>query len=123
MALNSAQVELFFNGSKKLETNTSGITTTGTVNVNGAYTLPTTDGTNGQVLTTDGSGAVTFADAVADGDAPCEATVMPWIAAACAVETGAFAPVLAESTFPVAVTVLTIRSPSLSHLYAVVAAI
>ena len=63
MALNSAQVELFFNGSKKLETNTSGITTTGTVNVNGAYTLPTSDGTNGQVLTTDGSGAVTFADA------------------------------------------------------------
>ncbi len=65
MALNSAQVELFFNGSKKLETNTSGITTTGTVNVNGAYTLPTSDGTNGQVLTTDGSGAVTFADAPA----------------------------------------------------------
>jgi len=63
MALNSAQVELFFNGSKKLETNTSGITTTGTVNVNGAYTLPTADGTNGQVLTTDGAGAVTFADA------------------------------------------------------------
>jgi hypothetical protein len=33
------------------------------VKISGTYTLPTTDGTNGQVLTTDGSGAVTFADA------------------------------------------------------------
>ena len=37
--------------------------TTTTVQISGAYTLPTSDGTNGQVLTTDGSGAVTFADA------------------------------------------------------------
>jgi hypothetical protein len=37
--------------------------TTDTVKISGAYTLPTSDGTNGQVLTTDGSGAVTFADA------------------------------------------------------------
>jgi len=37
--------------------------TTDTVKISGTYTLPTTDGTNGQVLTTDGSGAVTFADA------------------------------------------------------------
>jgi len=34
-----------------------------TARISGAYTLPTSDGTNGQVLTTDGSGAVTFADA------------------------------------------------------------
>ena len=34
-----------------------------TVRISSAYTLPTSDGTNGQVLTTDGSGAVTFADA------------------------------------------------------------
>ena len=34
---------------------------TNIVKVSGAYTLPQTDGTNGQVLTTDGSGAVTFA--------------------------------------------------------------
>lgn len=33
------------------------------VRISDAYTLPTSDGTNGQVLTTDGSGAVTFADA------------------------------------------------------------
>jgi hypothetical protein len=34
---------------------------TAQVKVSGAYTLPTADGTNGQVLTTDGAGAVTFA--------------------------------------------------------------
>ena len=33
---------------------------TGKVNINGAYTLPSTDGSAGQVLQTDGSGAVTF---------------------------------------------------------------
>ena len=33
------------------------------VRISSAYTLPTSDGTNGQVLTTDGAGAVTFADA------------------------------------------------------------
>jgi hypothetical protein len=39
------------------------ITETGFVQIHGAYTLPVADGTVGQVLTTDGSGAVTFADA------------------------------------------------------------
>lgn len=67
MDINSAQVELRHSGNKKMETNSAGIQTTGTVNVNGAYTLPTSDGTNGQVLTTDGSGAVTFADAGGGG--------------------------------------------------------
>ena len=43
--------------------------TTDTVQISGAYTLPTTDGTNGQVLTTDGSGAVTFANAGGGGAA------------------------------------------------------
>ncbi len=42
---------------------------TTTVKISGAYTLPTSDGTNGQVLTTDGSGAVTFADAGGGGGA------------------------------------------------------
>ena len=37
------------------------------VRISSAYTLPTADGTNGQVLTTDGSGAVTFADAGGGG--------------------------------------------------------
>lgn len=36
---------------------------TAQVKVSGAYTLPAADGTANQVLTTDGSGAVTFADA------------------------------------------------------------
>lgn len=42
------------------------------VEFSGAYTLPTTDGTNGQALVTDGSGVVTFTDVAAtltvDGD-------------------------------------------------------
>ena len=41
--------------------------TSDTVRISSAYTLPTSDGTNGQVLTTDGSGAVTFADAAGGG--------------------------------------------------------
>jgi trimeric autotransporter adhesin len=40
-----------------------------TVRISGAYNLPTTDGTTGQVLTTDGAGAVTFADAGGGGAA------------------------------------------------------
>jgi len=63
IGIQDSKVGLYYDGSEKLETTSSGIQTTGTVNVNGAYTLPTSDGTNGQVLTTDGSGAVTFADA------------------------------------------------------------
>ena len=42
---------------------------TDTVKISNTYTLPTADGTNGQVLTTDGSGAVTFADAGGGGGA------------------------------------------------------
>jgi len=34
--------------------------TSATVRISGAYTLPTADGTNGQVMTTDGSGTVSF---------------------------------------------------------------
>ena len=45
----------------KLVTSNTGITVTGTVDVNGAYSLPTSDGSADQVLTTDGSGGVTFA--------------------------------------------------------------
>jgi hypothetical protein len=60
-AFNGTSVDLYYNNSKKFETTSAGIQTTGTVNVNGAYTLPTSDGSANQVLTTDGSGAVTFA--------------------------------------------------------------
>lgn len=44
--------------------------TTDTVKISGAYTLPTADGSANQVLTTDGSGAVTFADAGGGGGDP-----------------------------------------------------
>ena len=37
------------------------------VKISGTYTLPIADGTNGQVMTTDGSGSVTFADAGGGG--------------------------------------------------------
>jgi len=67
--MSASQIEMFHSGNKKLETTSSGIQTTGTVNVNNAYTLPTSDGSNGQVLTTNGSGAVTFADAGGGGGA------------------------------------------------------
>ena len=43
--------------------------TTDTVRISESYTLPTADGTTGQVLTTDGSGAVTFATAGGGGTA------------------------------------------------------
>ena len=59
--------DLYHNNSKKFETTNSGIQVTGTVNVNSAYTLPTSDGSDGQVLKTDGSGAVTFGAIPATG--------------------------------------------------------
>jgi hypothetical protein len=40
----------------------------GSMNINDAYTLPNTDGTNGQVLTTDGAGNVSFQTVTGDGD-------------------------------------------------------
>lgn len=66
--LNAAgSVDLYHNGVKKFETTSTGIQTTGTVSLNGAYTFPTADGSSGQVLTTDGSGALTFANASGGG--------------------------------------------------------
>ena len=53
---------LYNSGSVKLETTATGVQTTGTINVNGAYTMPTSDGSANQILETDGSGAVTFVD-------------------------------------------------------------
>ena len=64
---NNGQVELYHNNSKKLETTSTGVQTTGTVSVNGAYTFPTTDGTSTQILQTDGSGALTFVDKPTSG--------------------------------------------------------
>ena len=61
LATDGGSVELFHNSNKKFETTSSGIQTTGTLNVNNAYTLPTSDGSASQVLQTDGSGTISFA--------------------------------------------------------------
>ena len=60
---NGGTATLAYNGSAKLSTINTGIQTTGTLNVNGAYTLPTSDGSADQVLKTNGSGSVTFGSA------------------------------------------------------------
>lgn len=60
---NGGAVSLSYSGSSKLSTTNTGIQTAGTVNVNGAYTLPTSDGSANQALITDGNGAVTFGSA------------------------------------------------------------
>jgi hypothetical protein len=62
-----AAVSIKYNGAEKLATTSTGIQTTGTVNVNGAYSLPTSDGTSGQILQTDGLGNVSFATPSAAG--------------------------------------------------------
>ncbi|MEC8550435.1 MAG: hypothetical protein VXY93_08070, partial [Pseudomonadota bacterium] len=59
-AYENGAVGLYYDGSVKLATTSTGVQTTGTLNVNGAYSFPTSDGTNGQVLQTDGSGNLTF---------------------------------------------------------------
>ncbi|MCD4811513.1 tail fiber domain-containing protein, partial [bacterium] len=41
---------------------------TGAITFNGAYTFPTADGTNGQILSTDGSGALSWSSAGGGGD-------------------------------------------------------
>ena len=58
----SGSIDLHYNGTKKLETTSSGVQTSGTVSINGAYTFPTSDGSADQVLKTDGSGALSFID-------------------------------------------------------------
>ena len=66
-AVQDGAVTLCFDGNGKLATTSTGIQTTGTVNVNGAYTLPTSDGSANQVLQTDGSGTLSFATVSAGG--------------------------------------------------------
>jgi hypothetical protein len=56
----TGEVQLSHYGSQKLATKSTGVQTTGTVNVNGAYTLPTSDGAAGTALVTNGSGALSF---------------------------------------------------------------
>jgi hypothetical protein len=76
--MNSAQVELKFNGSKKMETETNGVTVTGNVTVSGtvdgrdiATNIPASLGTAGQVLTVNsGASAGEWADAGGGGGSP-----------------------------------------------------
>ena len=60
-------IDLHYNGVKKFETTSSGVQTTGTLNLNNAYTLPTADGNANQVLATDGSGQLSFVDQTGGG--------------------------------------------------------
>ena len=64
---NGGTATLAYNGTAKISTTNTGVQTTGTVNVNGAYTLPTSDGTTNQILETNGSGALSFVDKPAAG--------------------------------------------------------
>ena len=56
----STSVQLFYDTNLKLETSNTGVTVTGALTA-GGLTYPTTNGTNGQVLTSDGTGNVTWA--------------------------------------------------------------
>ena len=59
---NSGGAQTFYhNNSAKLATSATGITVTGTVNVNSEYSLPSADGSADQILVTDGSGTLSFA--------------------------------------------------------------
>ncbi len=54
-AISNGQVNLYYNGNKKFETTTSGVTVTGTVDLTN-LTVSGAQGTDGQVLTSTGSG-------------------------------------------------------------------
>ena len=61
-------VVLKYSGNDRLETTTAGILITGTTSLNGVeYTWPGSDGTSGQVLSTNGSGTLSWADAGGGG--------------------------------------------------------
>ena len=60
IAAGPSAAQLYYEGNLKLQSINTGVQTTGTVNVNGAYTLPTSDGSANQILETDGSGTLSF---------------------------------------------------------------
>ena len=53
---------LHYNGSTKLQTTNTGLSTTGALLINSEYTLPTADGSANQIMETDGSGTLSFVD-------------------------------------------------------------
>lgn len=58
--------DLYYSGNKKFETTNTGVTVTGGI-IAGGLTYPTSDGSSGQFLKTDGSGNLTFDDAGGSG--------------------------------------------------------
>lgn len=64
----SAPAELFLAENTTNGTNTVSLKAAASISANLAFTLPSADGTNGQFLKTDGSGNLSFATVLADGD-------------------------------------------------------
>lgn len=62
-------VQVEYQNSVKLETTAAGVTVTGALTA-GGLTYPTTNGTSGQVLTSDGAGNVSWQDFTLSSDAP-----------------------------------------------------
>ena len=60
LIVQSTSVQIKYSNSLKLETSNTGVTVTGALTA-GGLTYPTTNGTSGQVLTSDGGGNVTWA--------------------------------------------------------------
>jgi hypothetical protein len=67
-------VELYYNNSKKFETTTTGATITGALTA-GGLTYPTSNGTSGQVLTSDGAGNVTWTTVSGGGGGGANVTI------------------------------------------------
>ena len=65
--LSGATVPGFDISGDLLVTGNANIASSGELKVSNAYTLPTSDGTNNQVLSTDGNGVITFKDVTAIG--------------------------------------------------------
>ena len=64
----NGSVDLYYDNSKKFETTNVGVTITGSLTA-GGLTYPTSNGTNGQVLTSNGSGGVTWTTVSGGGGA------------------------------------------------------
>ena len=58
----SSDLRIYHDGSNSIieDVGTGSLQLKGAVNINGAYTLPSADGNNAQVLATNGSGTISF---------------------------------------------------------------
>ena len=64
--LNNGRVTLYYSNSKKFETTSTGVTVTGALTA-GGLTYPTTNGTSGQALISDGAGNVNWGSVATTG--------------------------------------------------------